>query len=86
MSVNFQDEVSPEAIKRMAEVFGEPVATDKRLFLYDQMREIEQSRMKELANMTKQPVTVEMNAPGEIKTMSDGTKYEVTEHGWKRVR
>jgi len=42
--------------------------------------------MKKIANAAKQPVSIELNDLGEVKTMQDGTKYEVTPNGWKRIK
>ncbi len=67
----------------MKKFFGEAVASDRRQFLYDDMKEIRQVEMKAIANAAEQPVTVELHEPGEIKTMADGTRYEVTPTGWK---
>jgi len=46
---------------------------------------LEHKKMGDLARAAKQPVTVELNEEGEIKEMSDGTKYRVTSQGWKKI-
>ena len=84
MSINFEHEATPEAIEKMRQAFGEAVASDGRQFLYDNMREIKQTDMKAIANAAKQPAVVELHEQGEIKTMADGTQYEVTPTGWRR--
>lgn len=38
-----------------------------------------------ITEMKQQAVTVEVNEIGEIKTMSDGTRYEVTAEGWVKL-
>jgi len=85
MSMNFTNPVSEEMAARIAEEFGQPVVTDRKTFLFDNMKQIEGRLMKQIANEAKQPVTVEMHGEGEIKTMSDGTRYQVTPQGWKKL-
>ena len=85
MSISFNKPVGPEAISMIKKLFGDPVASDAKTFLYDKHLILEQKRMTELANKAKQPVTVELNSEGEIKTMSDGTQYQVTPKGWRKV-
>ena len=85
MSINFQQPPSPESIAMMQRMFGEPVAKSDREFLYDKLNTIERKQMSELARAAKQPVSVELHDVGEIKTMSDGTKYRVTPTGWVKV-
>lgn len=83
MSINFQKPVSNAIYEQLKEAMGEPVATDRRTFLYDQVRTVEQRLMKEIANAAKQPVIVELNSVGDIKTMDDGQRYELTPEGWR---
>lgn len=85
MSISFPQPPSPESIEMMERIFGKPVAKSDREFLYDKIQTLEQKQMSELARAAKQPVTVELHDVGEIKTMSDGTKYRVTPTGWVRV-
>lgn len=85
MSMSFVNPVSAELAAKIAEEFGQPVATDRKTFLFNRFDAINSKLMKEIANEAKQPVTVEMNGEGEIKTMSDGTQYRVTPQGWKKI-
>jgi len=85
MSINFDEPVGPEAESMIKELFGDPVASDAKTFLYDKQIVLAQKRMTELANKAKQPATVELNSEGEIKTMSDGTQYQVTPKGWRKI-
>lgn len=85
MSMNFRDPVSEALARKIAEEFGQPVASDNKTFLFDEMNQIEGRLMKEIANEAQQPVTVEVNGEGDIKTMSDGSRYQVTPHGWKKL-
>lgn len=85
MSINFNDTPNPAALEFMEELMGEAQFSDGKSFLYDDMTEVNQREMKELANKAEQPVTVELHGEGEIKTMTDGTQYRVTRRGWVKV-
>ena len=85
MSMNFDKPVNSEAMEALSKMFGEPVAQDEKTFLYDKMDAINGAMMSELANKAKQTVALEINAPDDIKTMSDGTQYRMTPRGWIKV-
>lgn len=85
MSMNFTQPVNDEAFTKIKELFGEPAASDRKTLLFDEMNEIRQKDMKEVANLAKQPVTIEIHGEGEIKTLSDGTRYQVTPRGWRKL-
>jgi len=86
MSMNFNDPMNPETAALIKEMYGEKIAAmDGKTVLLKQLNEIKQSDMKEITNTANQPLSVEINGLGEIKTMSDGTKYRVTARGWQRV-
>lgn len=57
---------------------------DDRNALFDAMM-MRQQDMKKIANETNQVVSVELNSPGDIKTMSDGTQYKATPQGWVKI-
>ena len=85
MSICFNEPVGPETEAMIDKLFGKAIASDGKTFLFDQRPELLQRQMTELANKAKQPVTVELNAEGEIKTMMDGTQYRVTPKGWRKI-
>ena len=85
MSINFQQPPTPESIEMMERMFGKPAAKSDRNFLYDKLEAIDRKQMSDLARTAGQPVDVEIHGEGEIKTMSDGTKYRVTPTGWVKV-
>lgn len=90
MSINFNDPMNSEAMAKLQEFFKdgtlpEPVVMDDRRALFNTKLDLQQRKMTELANAAKQPVMVELNEEGEIKEMSDGTKYRVTPKGWKKI-
>ena len=86
MSLNFNNPVGPEAESLIKELFGKPIAEDGKTFLFDQQLELHQKKMTELANKAGQPATVELNSDGEIKTLRDGTRYQVTPKGWRKLQ
>ena len=85
MSINFNDTPNPLAKEFLEKMMGQAEFTDGKSFLYDDIKEIEKGFMGELANKAEQPVTVELHGEGEIKTMADGTQYQVTRRGWGKV-
>lgn len=85
MSMTFDQPVNPETRKLIEEHFGKPYAEDGKTFLFNQMETIDQRVMKEIANKAKQPATVELDGKDTIRTMSDGTRYQVTEKGWVKL-
>lgn len=85
MAMQFDRPVNDEAMSKIVEAFGQPVATDRKTFLFDNMGTIQQRLMSDIAKAAKQPATVEMAGEGEIKVMSDGTRYHVTPTGWKKI-
>jgi len=86
MSMNFNQDLNPEAVSMIEEMYGDKVAAiDDRTVLLDSFVEASRHQMTELANTAKQPVVIEINEPNEIKTMQDGTKYKVTPSGWVKI-
>lgn len=85
MSINFNNVPNDEAIRMMEELFGKPVASDGMTNLFDKLPDIEQRMAKAVANAAGQPMTVEMNSIGDIKDMADGSRYQLTEDGWKKM-
>lgn len=86
MSINFNDDLDQErqdAIQKILGV-GNIVAKDKKTILSN-LREFDRRLMTEVANAAKQPARVDLHGVGEIKTLSDGTRYEVTANGWKKL-
>lgn len=85
MSMNFDRPISEEHQDFIKKLMGDQVeALDDRTTLLNTAF-IDQKKMSAIANKTNQVVTVEINEPDEIKTMSDGTRYKVTPHGWVKV-
>lgn len=85
MSINFQNPMNAESFALMKKLFGEPAAKDDLTLLYDKLPTINSKDMSAVARAAKQPVTVEAHGPGDIKTMADGTRYQVTPTGWVKL-
>lgn len=85
MSIQFDKPISDEQQDFVRKMFGDRVAAmDSKTVLLGKTQFL-QSEMKKLANETRQVVTLEVNGEGDIKTLSDGSRYKVTERGWKRI-
>ena len=85
MSMNFNQPVNPKAMKMIEELFGKPAASDGKTLLFDNMGEIDSRDMRKIVNAAKQPATIEIHGGDDIKTMADGTRYQVTSKGWRRL-
>jgi hypothetical protein len=86
--IHFQRPYDETTKKMLESFFGEAKAFDPLSMLYDhdQMPSIDNNLFKAIANKENQPVDVNLYKPGEIKTMSDGTQYQVDEKGnWRRI-
>jgi len=85
MSIQFDKPITEEHQEFIREVMGRQVEVLDDSLMLLKSGIIDQKKMKEIANETNQVVTVELNEPGEIKTMSDGTRYQVTSRGWRKI-
>ena len=86
MSINFEKPIDEKAMKKISKLFGDSiVAQDQLTTLLDNAPPFEAGEMTKLANMVKQSVTIEVNKEGDVKEMSDGTKYKVTKEGWRKT-
>lgn len=84
MSMSFQNELTEDKQSFVRDILKEQVvAIDERTALLK--GELLQSKMKQVANELNEPVSVELNEVGEIKTMSDGSRYKVTKQGWLKL-
>jgi hypothetical protein len=83
MSMSFENPVSDEAVEKMQEFF-DVVAHDKKTFLINNT-EINSRVGGEIARLTSQIATFEINGPGDTKVLSDGTCYELNKNGWNKV-
>ena len=85
MSMNFNKPLSEENQSFIRDFMGDDlVALDQNKALFN-AGQVNQQALKHIANELNQVVEIEANAPSEIKTMSDGSRYQVTLQGWKRL-
>lgn len=90
MSLNFEHPINPEAanlLRQLVEQGSLPqtVAQDDRQVLFNDIIRISQKKVIKLANAAEQPVTLELNELDDVKELSDGTKYRVTNKGWVKI-
>lgn len=83
MSINFEQDISPEVAESMREMF-DIKAMDQRTALFEKVGMLEQKKFKELANTAGQPVTVQLHQIGDRKEVG-GVVYELDEKGWRRL-
>ena len=86
--IHFDRPYDEETKKRLESLFGAAKAFDPHsmLFNHDQMPLIDNNVFRSIANTERQPVDVNLYKPGEVKTMTDGTQYQVDEKGnWRRI-
>lgn len=85
MSVNFEKPLSDEQQEIVKEFFGADFAAgDDRTALINSTK-FYQREMSDMARKLNQVVTLELNEPGEIITLSDGSRYQVTPEGWRKL-
>ena len=81
----FNKPISDDDKSFIKEMFGKDIAAmDQKTVLLNRRMHL-QSEMMKVANQTKQPVSLEINNEGEIKTLSDGSQYRVTKSGWEKL-
>ena len=85
MSMNFDDPMQPETKQRIKKLFGDGLtAIDDHTALFENTQLV-RDELKAALQAEKQPVSVEIHEDGDIKTMSDGTRYQVTKRGWVKL-
>lgn len=85
MSVSFENPLSEEGKSFLHELIGKPVAADEKQFLFDNMPTIEPAKMDQLVVLAGQPLVVKLHELDDVKTLSDGTRYIVTDKGWAKI-
>lgn len=85
MSMQFDKPISEDQQKFIKELMGDSLnVIDQERALFN-ANQFFQTDMKDIANEINQVVTLELNEPGEIKVMGDGTRYECTPKGWIKL-
>ena len=85
MSINFDEPVNDETRTLIKKLFDQQIVAEDRKTFLTKIKLFDSREMKEIANTAKQPARVELHGPGEIKTLEDGTRYEATAHGWRKI-
>lgn len=83
VSVNSKKPTSNAERSAIKEIIGKPVAGDEKTQLFDKLPMMQPKKMGNLARLVNQVITLELNEIGDVKELSDGTKYEATKQGWK---
>ena len=84
MSIQFEKPMNNETADRIKEAFGNKIAVmDEKNVLLERLEESEISKW--IPDTANQPVTVNIHDQDDIVVMSDGTKYKVTQKGWRKV-
>ena len=85
MSINFNAPVNEETRDLLRGAFGKSIANDGKHFLYDKLPAISGPLMKEVARTAGQTAELELNTEGDVKKLSDGTRYMATTEGWQKL-
>jgi hypothetical protein len=87
MQVEQIPNMSPEALKKLEELYGKIATRDDYSALWNQINpETDLSPIRTIAKETKRITTVSLHKPGEIVTLSCNRKYQVADDGkWIRI-
>lgn len=83
--ISTEKSMHPELLNRLKDLQGEPVASDARHALYDELKPMTGHDGSILARAQGEPVTVTLLNLDEIVTFDDGRQFQATESGWRRV-
>ena len=84
MSINFKDDMGPEAQSMIKKLFDVKAIDQQTALLENMEKMFTQKQMGDIARAAKQPVTVEINKIGDRKEVG-GMVYELDEKGWQRL-
>jgi len=86
MSIQFEKPMNEETVEAIKKAFGKKIAVmDRKNVLLENLSMISQKKMSAIAKKAKQPITLNLHDNDDIVEMSDGTKYQVTNEGWRKV-
>lgn len=86
MSMQFDDPMNEKTREFIEETFGPGVPMDERTALVSFRHNlVDRELNRKIANIAEQPLTLALLAEGETKTLSDGTVYQVTPQGWRKL-
>lgn len=81
MSITFEEELTEGQKKILSELVGAFQATDGIKFLFNNLREPQVEEWRPLGRSV-----IKRHPIGDVVTMRDGTQYEVTPKGWKKLK
>lgn len=84
MSINFRDDMGPEAQSMIKEMFDVEAIDSKTALLGNMEKMFNQQQLGDIARAAKQPATLELNEVGDQKEVG-GVVYELDEKGWRRL-
>ncbi len=82
--MQFDKPMNDETREMIDKMFGPGVPMDDKTALI-KFKSLDGRKMTNVANAAKQPVTVSMVGEGEVKTLADGSQYQVTPRGWIKL-
>jgi len=86
MSMQFEKPMNEETVEAIKKAFGEKIVVmDRKNVLLENLSMTPQKKMSAIAKKTKQLVALNLHDNGDIVEMSDGTKYQVTDKGWRKI-
>ena len=85
--MQFERELTPDEQDELAAAFADGmVAIDEKQALLDWFGEDDEIKRETFEKRLSQKINVGALAEGEIRTMSDGTQYQVTTKGWRKIK
>ena len=88
MGMHFENPIDDETMDLIKKKFiGHIAVADQQNILLEKLNEkiIHQKDMSEIARKANQPATLKMYDQDDVVEMTDGTKYQVTKSGWKKL-
>jgi hypothetical protein len=83
MSMNFRNELTGKQCNTLKDMF-DVSASDKRTFLLNDTA-FNSKSCGDLATLMNQVAELELNNIGDTKKLSDGSKYKLSENGWRKI-
>ena len=84
MSINFEEDMGPEAQNMIRRMFDVDAMDEKIALLRRIEKPLDMRQLIDIARAAKQPATLEWNKIGDRKEV-DGIVYELDEKGWRRL-
>lgn len=86
MSMQFDEAMDEKSKAAIMKAFGDTMAvSDEKTALFDNLTEEKQEEFEAFPYEIDQNVTTKIHKGGDVVEMSDGTKYQVTTKGWRKI-